>query len=248
MEESIFENNSAFLKTDDPVLQRILDDGPALLKRDWLPPEDEWFELADLRREHHRLLDERSAALRIAMETNAKFSTEDESRNSELEAAIREGRDEREVELTPKEERKAEREQNIARIEAANRALARFLQEALAGMKARAQEHYARLDAVSATAEQKREEAARLLKEAERTVANVQRKRMWFDRISGRAYGGYISYEQMPVPEPPEPLDLNRVLGYGPPHQESAGQDPDPASVPTTTGYDPDTGTVTVAG
>src|SRR5438876_42978 len=79
----------------------LLENYPALMMRDWLPPEEEWPELAELRAEHERLLDACDGAIAGATATNAGFREEDERVKAEVEAALREGREEMLVEVTP---------------------------------------------------------------------------------------------------------------------------------------------------
>src|SRR5689334_13073006 len=79
----------------------LLENYPALLRPDWLPSPRDWPEFADLRAEHERLLAACESALRKAQETNAKFAAEDQRQHDEIEAAVREGRKEKQVKRTP---------------------------------------------------------------------------------------------------------------------------------------------------
>src|SRR2546423_1450616 len=99
--------------------QLLLENYPALMLREWLPPEEEWPELRELRAEHERLLDACDEALAAAVRTNAKFRVEEEKQEAETAAAIREGRKEKTLKATPPEEQRRRRQQNIRRIEAA---------------------------------------------------------------------------------------------------------------------------------
>src|SRR5262245_11820184 len=90
----------------------MLENYPALLQRDWLPSEEEWPELADLRAEHERLLDGCEAALATASEANAEFSAEKEAQHDEMQSALREGRQEEEMPVTPPEEQRIVQDEN----------------------------------------------------------------------------------------------------------------------------------------
>jgi hypothetical protein len=194
---------------------RWLEDNPALLMRDWLPPEDEWPELAELRTEHERLLDARTEAWEAAGELTGRFSAEDEARSEEMKVALREGREPDEVPVTSGEQRADESREAIALWDSATEVLVEFLQEATDEIADRAPELYAQLGQEEREAEAKREEARRMLAEADRRVAGITRKRHWLDRGSGASKLGHYPYEQMPIPEAPAPTDLESVLAGG---------------------------------
>jgi hypothetical protein len=49
-------------------------------------------------------------------------------------------------------------------------------------------------------------------------VAEITRKRFWLNRIARTGTGamlGHYPYEQIGVPEEPEPLDMNALLASG---------------------------------
>jgi hypothetical protein len=193
----------------------LLENYPALMLRDWLPPADEWPELAELRTEHERLLAACDRAIAAATATNARFSTEDDAVKAEIEAALRESREEKKLKTTSSEERRKEREHNQKRLIAAIQLLVEFLEGAFRQLQERAPALYAQLAREAASADEKRAEAQRLLAEAEGVVACVQRKQSWLDRESGRSSMPHYPYEQVPVPRPEEPVDLVTVLAGG---------------------------------
>lgn len=197
------------------VDRRVLEDNPALLKPNWLPPADDWPELAELRAEHERLLTARAEAWAAAQEVVGRHRAEDEARGEAMKVAVRENREPEEVVLTPPEQREAERSEALQRWEATTEALVEFLQTATSEIERRSPEFYAKLDEEASAADDLRQEAQRLLAEAEQVVAGVQRKRLWLDRGSGRSTLGHYPYEEMAIPPPPRSLDLNSLLAGG---------------------------------
>jgi hypothetical protein len=160
----------------------LLENYPAILHRDWLPSEEEWPEFADLRAEHERLLDGCEDALLAASEANAEFAAERKAQHAEMEAALRENREEEQMSLTPPEEQKIAQDENIRRIEASFRVLVDFLEDAFKQIRELAPELYDGLAAEERVADAKRAEAQGLLNEADAVVRNVQRKQMWLGR------------------------------------------------------------------
>jgi hypothetical protein len=76
------------------------------------------------------------------------------------------------------------------------------LEEATAEIARRAPDFYASLDGRRAEAEAKRDEARRLLAQADAVVGEADRMRAWLDRESGQSALGHFPYEQMETPDP----------------------------------------------
>src|SRR5690349_8036128 len=134
----------------------LVEDHPALLRADWLPPEDVAPELAELRREHLRLLAARQEAADIAGATNTGYRREDEAHEAELAAALREGREPEQLKRTPHQERVRAQTENVRRYNIANDVLVEFLASAVADISERAPELYTVLDGRAAESSEKR--------------------------------------------------------------------------------------------
>lgn len=193
----------------------VLENNRALLHPGWLPPEDVWPELGELREEHLRLLAAREQAVIEAVEVQHRHEAEDADRSTEIKTALLDGDGLADAEGTPSDERSADLTEARLRVEAATDALVEFLTMALAEVTERAPDWYARLDAHAAEVEAKREEARRLLAEADQNVGGVQRMRHWLDRESGKSPLGHYPFDQMPVPQPSHEPDLLQVLSGG---------------------------------
>jgi hypothetical protein len=167
------------------------------------------------RAQHERLLAAREKAWEDACAVAARFSAEDDVRAAEMRAAMVEGREPDEPQTTPPAERQEQHGEALLKWETATDVLVEFLERTTAEIRERADAWYAALDTQTRDAESKREEAARLLSEADYEVRAIARKRFWLDRGSGRSVLGYYPYEQMAIPEPPESLDLESVLAGG---------------------------------
>jgi hypothetical protein len=194
---------------------RLLEDHPALSKPDWLPPGAEWPELAELRAEHERLLTARAEAWTAAGEVVGVFNREDEARDEALRQSFRTGKAPEEVDLTPPEEREAQRLEAVRAWEMATDVLCEFLRGAIRELAERSSTLYAELELEAEDAELKKAEAARLLAEADRQVREVWRKSAWLDRGSGRSTLGHYPFAEIPLVPVPEALDLEQISAGG---------------------------------
>ena len=194
----------------------LLENEQALLNFGWLPPAEDAPGLAELRAEHERLLAARQDAFDNSVAVQQRYLDEDEARAEELRKAILEGREPEANETTPPEEREDNLREGRLQAGAANDALVEFLERAIAEIRERDGELYGELEKVVSEAEGKRAEAQRLLAEAERAIAEAQRMHAWLDRTTGRApIKWHFPYEEMPIPQPSEPVDLESVLAGG---------------------------------
>jgi hypothetical protein len=185
----------------------LLENNPALLRHDFFPPPDVWPELAPLRAEHERLLTVASSERHAYAEAQRKHEAEDAARGTELTAAFLAGGIPGDDARPSEETRTDELADARLRAESAYDALTAFLGEALAEIQARAADWYEQLEPRHAEAQAKRDEAARLLAEADAQVAEVRRFSSWLDRESGRSALGHHPYSDMPASaEPPTVL------------------------------------------
>lgn len=180
---------------------RLLEMEPALSRPNWLPTGDAWPELAERRAQHERLL---AAIAQVEQETLEAWQGHDAAEKAhaaELQAAFLEGREPDEPkERQPPEVRAAEVADLQSRANAAMAALNQFLEETLAEIKERAPEWYALLEERQAEVEVRREEARRLLAEADASVGETERMRVWLARATGKSPLGQHAFAEMPVP------------------------------------------------
>jgi hypothetical protein len=193
----------------------LLEENPALLRPDWMPPPEDWPEFADDRAEHVRLLAVRQQAWDEACALSARFQAEDEVRAQAVKTALVEGREPDEPETTPPAQREDERREALLKWEQATDLFVEFLERLCAEIRQRGPELYAALEAENGDAEKMRQEALRLLAQADRQAGEGVRKRGWLDRGTGRSFGGYVPFAALGVPEPPEPIDFEAVLAGG---------------------------------
>lgn len=180
---------------------QILEREPALLKPNWLPNEAAWPELAERRAQHERLLAAIAEVGQEALAARQRHDAAEKAHADELQAAFLEGRAPSEPEeRQPPEARAAEVADFERRASAARAALNQFLEETLAEIKERAPEWYALLSERQAEVEAKREEARRLLAEADASVGEAERMRFWLARATGESPLGQYPFAEMPVP------------------------------------------------
>lgn len=168
---------------------------PVLGKSDWLPP-GLWPELDEIRDRHEeavaRLAEAKSRenALRFRLEREDKARVDAYKTGAEA------------PEMTSPAEREAQTRDAKARVEGADARLAETVEQAVALIEANAAEWLADLVRREREAEEGREEAARLLAEADRVSAEVARIDRWLRRATGEAPLGHISYRNLPLPSP----------------------------------------------
>jgi hypothetical protein len=205
------------IRTQEVNVKRwlFLEENPALLLRDWMPPADEWPEFAEQRAEHESLLTQRQKAWDDACALAETFEAEDVAREQEVKEALREGREPDESQTTPPEQRADARREALTKWEQATDLLVEFLERVCAEIRERGGELYGALDAEASAIEANRAEAQRLLAEADGLIGRIDRKRFWLDRGTGRSVLGYYPFEQLGIPMPPEPLDLDALMAGG---------------------------------
>jgi hypothetical protein len=193
---------------------QFLEDNPAAADGGLFPPEEECPQLADLRAEHERLTVAVGDELKAAGELRRRRDDETEARRAAHEAEFLDGDLSSLPEYTVDEEDVADA---TVRAEAARDALQSFVRGAVAEVTERAPELLDRLDEVVRAADAKRAEAQAILAEADRLEGETKKMRRWLARMTGDSALGLYPFEQLDVPLPPAPLDLEAVLAGGSP-------------------------------
>jgi hypothetical protein len=204
--------------------ERVLVASPAFLDRGWLPPENDCAELADLRKDHQRLLDACGDALSQVHEAKYAVETAGGMRSDALRDAILAGESPSSVELP---------EPDLTAVEAAGRVYAAatevlesFIGSALEQIAARAPEVQRGLAALQQKADAKRAEARRLLDEADRLDARPRRLANWISRYTGESVLGPIAYEALDAPmRVPVPPLFDEIAGLPPATVVGVGSD-----------------------
>jgi hypothetical protein len=188
-------------------------DEPAFSREDWLPERAEWPELAELRERHVALLRTRQALAHERADLRRRFEAEDEARKTALQDAYAAGEQAPTLpeKGTATEEREAARQEINDRLASANAAFKEFIDEAVETIRERAPDWMADLDTKAAAAESKRQEAARLLAEAEAAESQFSSLRRWVERTARDRTGMHIGYTVLNAPSRP----LLRVMNEG---------------------------------
>jgi hypothetical protein len=191
---------------------RLLEDEPALVSPEWLPPAEECEQLADLRAEHERLLAVNNEAQDAVADLYHERNTQLEAQRAAQEQAFLTGAHVDVPELTVTGDELAEAG---ARAEAARDALQAFVGRAVETIREREPEIVDVLTDVLQQAEAKRARAQELLAEADAMEAKPWRLSRWLDRVAGRSALGHVPYSELAAPPPPEPLDMEAALAGG---------------------------------
>lgn len=183
---------------------RFLEDNPALVQPNWLPPEDEAPELAELRAEHVRLITLRADKARAAFELKRKSDAEAQARDDALREAYLEGADATAglPDFTVYEDDLTEAGREY---EAATDALQTFTQRATKQLAELAPDLITKLDArIAEEAEPLRRQALDLMARADAIEMNARRMRNWLSRADGGAnvHLGHYPYNGLPAPDP----------------------------------------------
>jgi hypothetical protein len=205
---------------------RFLEDEPAVSYAGFFPPADNYPELAHLRAEHERLLAAVSDAQAHASELHRRASAEQDARADAMRDAVLSGGKPGDAELAARTVTDEQIAEAHLAADAAREALQTFAQHAVAEVVELAPQMHAELDARVLAAEEKREQARRLLAEAERDAAEPKRMRNWLDRCTGESTLGLYPFEEMglPLPVPVPPL-FERVAGLRPAEVIDVGSD-----------------------
>lgn len=200
----------------------------------WLPPEDSCPELGHLRGEHVRLLG-------VVAEAQAKLSalvkeaeTAEQRRADAVRDAILAGEDPAKVKVTESSKLAIERARRD--YEASSEALAIFVQRALVEIEETAPAIEDGVGELMRLAEERRQEARRLLAEADRLAAEPKRLMAWLsryvtvtDEFSGeqhkRSNLGPIPFSSLDAPMPVQPPELINEMVFGPSEVMEVGSD-----------------------
>jgi hypothetical protein len=157
---------------------------PAVLAFDWLPPDQRWPELNELRETHVRLRAASSAAAHAVSALERNFAAEDEAKDIALKAAFTAGTDPELPEITPDADRESQLKEARTVARAASAASFDHIDKVLEVFGTRYGEFFADLNAEEHMLnEQIRQTRARLNELMARRSGTNQRTREWIDRI-----------------------------------------------------------------
>lgn len=196
---------------------QLLARNPALERAGWLP-EGAWPELDALREEHQRLVREGAKLTAAGKALREGFETEDRERETALRTGYREGAEPDLPAATSKPEREAAIAAHEEREHAWREAFGEFLAGAIETIETNEESWQADLIAKAAEADRKREEAQRLLHEADAQVRDLNRLQRWLRRTSGRGgplRGEHIPFADFPAKPPERQIDLAAIAGGG---------------------------------
>ena len=174
---------------------------PGVLDAGLFPPAEEVPELADLRRDHARLLTARAEATQEVFRLKQECEREQEAASEAMTAAYLAG--DHPVGKLPKPKVTSD---DVAAAErravAATDAVQAFIRNAITQLAEREPDLLLGLDKIIEAAKAKRAEAQALLDEAARMEASTKKLRNWLGRATGKSALGLFPYEQMATPGP----------------------------------------------
>jgi hypothetical protein len=182
-------------------------------RRGWLPQGTGLDGLDDLAVEHRRLL---GVGAELGAELHAlrkQYEQEDAARDAALQGNVSTGKNERLPDVTSPDVRQHKMGEVEQRMLAAARALQEFLNGAMEEIRRREGEWDTALLERVAEAEAQREEAIRLLAQAEAKVHAVDHMRRWVHRNSTGGDHWLIAYDELPIPTPEPQPDLSEIGG-----------------------------------
>jgi hypothetical protein len=196
---------------------RFLEDNPATTNPGWFPSAVDCPELAELRAKHERLLLGFHEALKALGDLKSRAESEKERQGKSLLDAILAGGSPTTTPLPEPSVTEEELAEAGQRAEVARDALQTFAEDAVQSVRAQAGAIRAGLAGRFGEADAKRDEARRLLAEAERLSAEPMRLQHWLDRATGASVLGLYPFEQMEVPVPvPVPGLFQEIAGLAP--------------------------------
>ena len=189
--------------------RRLWLNNPAVRKAGWLP-RGLWPELDELAQRHDDALAAADQAGADARALGAKFKAEDEARIEAYKTGLEAPK------MTDPAERERVTSEARAKAEAARRNLGEAIVAAIEGVQAHADEWLADLKRRRADADAKREEAKRLLEEADEGLGQVKATEQWVERTAENRNNNHIAHSEVPVGRPYDPReDLEGIFGGG---------------------------------
>ena len=169
----------------DMTTLRLVDEAPVLATGKWLPTNSgiEWLD--SLGTDHQRLLAARRQAAETQVGLKEYFETEDRAREEAMTLAIRTGRDVSTPQVTSGEQRRELLATLDQQIDAANKALDGFIQDAIAAIEQHADEWLGDLANEREAAEQRRQAAERAMNAALADMERAWRLEQWVKRNAG---------------------------------------------------------------
>jgi hypothetical protein len=195
--------------------ERLISDSAVWVDEGWLPPREACEELADLKSEHLRLLAATHEALQMLGTAGRDAALVAEQRSETLTAAVLEGKDPMRVKLPDEPDTEAVERAKSIYLSTAD-ALERFVKEVRRLIYDREPGIRDRIAEQLSEAAALREEAQKLLAQAEAMEADPERLVNWLDRYNGTSHLGPLAFERMPAPWiGPPPGGARLVLAEG---------------------------------
>jgi hypothetical protein len=188
--------------------KRITEFNPATTRSGWLP-KGLWSDLDELHARHEEAIANVARSKQEAMELGQRFRAEDAERQEAYKTGL----------TVPKMTDPGKRERLVAeardKVRAAEAALPEVVAEVVAAVQAHEAEWSADLDAKFVTAENKVEEAQRLLDEANLEQAKVNRTRSWLRRTAHNRQGRHVSIDNVGLALPAPSVSLTQIREGG---------------------------------
>jgi hypothetical protein len=173
----------------------LVRENPAIRKPNWLP-EGLWPELDELRERHVQLLADSSSTGSRKDQLTKKYEREDEAQMQALQAG------EDPPPSTPMDQRQSELHDAKLAADAAHIAFCEAVSEMVAKVREKRRDWNNTFTRLETEAREKREEMARLQKEAEQKEWDANRLRLWLSRTAEDKPGRHVAFEQVSGPVP----------------------------------------------
>lgn len=191
---------------DEPGRKALVRQNPAVSKENWLP-EGLWPDLDEAAQEHSEAVRAHATVRKEAVDLGKKFKAEDENRIKAYETGL-------EVPtMTDPAERQAAVTEAKAKVEGAERRLCRAAAAGVLVVQEHQEEWLAEIEARKAAAEEKIEEAQRMLAEAHQAQGEAGRTEVWVRRTADNLPGRHISIDLLGIRLPSKPLNLASMMG-----------------------------------
>ncbi len=192
--------------TDEPGRRALMRNNPAVHKANWLP-DGLWPELDEAAAEHKEAVRALEAAGAESRALGQKFKDEDDARMAAYETGL-------EVPaMTDPAERNAQVSEAAAKFEGAQRRVARAAAAAVETVQKNEASWMEDLLRQRTEADEKVEEAKRLLAEAQQTLGETEQTAVWVRRTADNLLGRHISMDSLGAVKPKPPVDLATLVG-----------------------------------